>query len=79
MFLGITITGGANPKVVEEKCVGTNVPPEENESVDIAMGPKAPPVVALLASVLLAEFTAAPRAFPERSFVTLLPVASIDT
>jgi len=79
MFLGITPTGGANPKVVEEKCVGTNVPPPENESVDIAMGPKAPLVVAELAMGILALLCVLERRFPERSFAWFAPEVSMET
>ena len=75
---GFTSTGGANPKVVEEKFVGTNVPPVENESLVIAIGPKAPFVVKLFAMVTRAVLPAEVMAFPERSFATLSPAVSIE-
>src|SRR3989338_2613035 len=75
---GRTSTGGANPKVVEEKFVGTKVPPPPKASPDVAIGPKAPLVFALFKMGTRATSPPETMGLPERSLAMLSPAISMD-
>src|SRR3989344_8492275 len=77
VVIGFTSTGGAKPKVLVEKLVGINCPAVVDASVEEAIGPSAPFVVALFFNVAREEFPADVIAFPDKSREICAPLDGV--